>query len=80
MKTAAVLIFGVALLGISIGIYLLTEAQLDDLPLNPVAQMLQTERRNLEEIRDLTIYGLIVGAVLSVVSGLIVAARLIRNR
>ena len=51
MKAAsALLIVGIAVLIVSAGTLFLTQSRLADLPANPVNQLLQAEKKNLEEI------------------------------
>ena len=57
------LILGIAILLVSAGLLVLTEAQLDKRPKNPVSPLLISENRNLEQTKDVSHVGLLVGAV-----------------
>ncbi len=80
MKTIGLIFFGLAVLLISAGFYALSEAQLEDLPRKPVAELLIAERKNVEEIRDLAGYGVIAGAVILGSSVVFIVTRSVRGR
>lgn len=61
MKLLSLLIIGIVVLAVSIGVLLMAQNQLSDLPENPRALQLKTERENIEEIKDLAIYSLWTG-------------------
>jgi hypothetical protein len=65
------MIFGAAVLLISVGILFLTETRLDKLPQNPVNQLVIAEKKNLTEIKDLSEIGILIGAVTVGLSGLV---------
>ena len=67
----SLMIFGAAVLLISVGILFLTETRLDKLPQNPVNQLVIAEKKNLTEIKDLSEIGILIGAVTVGLSGLV---------
>lgn len=81
MKVAgATLIVGIAVLIVSAGTLFLTQSRLDDLPANPVNQLLIAEKENLEEVEVLSRYGIIAGTAMAGVSGLTLGWIVIRGR
>ncbi len=76
----ALLIVGIAVLIVSAGTLFLTQSRLDDLPANPVNQLLIAEKKNLEEVEVMSRNGLIAGAALAGVSGIAVAWIYARGR
>tara|TARA_B100000809_G_scaffold261855_1_gene311581 strand:+ start:876 stop:1124 length:249 start_codon:yes stop_codon:yes gene_type:complete len=61
-------ILGIAILLISTGLLILTEAQLDRRPENPVSLLLIAEKRNLGQTKQVSQAGLMIGAVMVVLS------------
>ena len=81
MKVAgATLIVGIAVLIVSAGTLFLTQSRLDDLPANPVNQLLIAEKKNLEEVAVLSRNGIIAGAVMAGSSGLTLGWVVVRGR
>ena len=70
---SALLIVGIAVLIVSAGTLFLTQSRLDDLPTNPVNQLVVAEKKNLEEVEALARNGIFAGAVIAGVSGLAIA-------
>jgi hypothetical protein len=60
----ALFILGLAVLAVSIGILILSEVRLDDLPRNPVNILLIAEKKNLGETKDISQAGILVGALM----------------
>ncbi len=76
----ALLIVGIAVLVVSAGTLFLTQSRLDDLPTNPVNQLLVAEKQNLEEVEAMSRNGIIAGAAITGISGLTVAWIYARGR
>ena len=56
------LILGIAILSVSAGLLILTEAQIDKRPANPVHFSLIAEKRNLAQAKQVSQVGIMVGA------------------
>ena len=81
MKVAgATLIVGIAVLIVSAGTLFLTQSRLDDLPANPVNQLLIAEKENLKEVEVLSRNGIIAGAAMAGISGLTLGWIVFRGR
>jgi hypothetical protein len=65
------MIIGAVVLLISIGILFLSEFRLDELPENPVNQLVIAEKKNLTETKDLSQVGILIGAITVGLSGLV---------
>ena len=61
-------ILGIAILLVSTGLLILTDAQLDRRPENPVSLLLIAEKRNLGQTKQISQAGLMIGAVMVVLS------------
>ena len=73
-------ILGIAILLISTGLLILTEAQLDRRPENPVSLLLIAEKRNLGQTKQVSQAGLMIGAVMVVLSAATSAVLYWRDR
>lgn len=73
-------ILGIAILLISTGLLILTEAQLDRRPENPVSLLLIAEKRNLGQTKQVSQAGLMIGAVTVVLSAATSAVLYWRDR
>ncbi len=57
-------ILGIVVLAVSIGFLFLSEARLNELPRNPVNQLVIAEKKNLGDTKDVGKVGIAVGAVM----------------
>lgn len=67
----SLMIIGAVVLLVSVGILFLSEFRLDELPGNPVNQLVIAEKKNLTETKDLSQFGILIGAMIVGLSGLV---------
>jgi hypothetical protein len=67
----SLMIVSAVVLLISVGILYLSEFRLDELPENPVHQLVIAEKKNLTETKNLSQVGILIGAITVGISGLV---------
>lgn len=73
-------ILGSAILLVSIGLLILTEAQIDKRPKNPVDRLLIAEQRNLAQTKQISEVGIGIGATIVALSAATAGALYWRDR
>jgi hypothetical protein len=69
MKVAiSFLILGMAILVVSSGLLVLTNAQIDKRPKNPVSMLLIAENKNLKDTKQVSEVGMLIGAGILILS------------